>query len=469
MGRCRGVISVLIAAGLFLAAAERTASADEFKRQICALGINLGSIASRELFFGRAFSTGQPPADQVADIAANVSNIVAHTAAAESLMAPLQPSGRAETVRQFSAEISVYMGARGTLNYTQRENRVANLAGRYRQSLQWTYNSSRPDSFQYQPNCASFLFTACYEFGYAATAAAVGDTSAQAGHVGAMRSALRSGMSLAFDRERQSNAEQVCCNMGSQALWAPILAMTGTSAHALFVTNTTTIQTIALSIPAAQCTRQPGNYVGCYAEDRRADPVGLRNRVLGGAMIADNPAMTVDKCVSYCGSKGFAYAGTQYSKWCFCGNSYADNGEAKNCNMACSGDNSQTCGGAWANSVYRTSVTGNSSVLNDSNTLDTNSTAPRRDPATNACPTAFGNRFSEVRNAGIPGHNVEVLSTVELDRCKAACLTRDWCRSVDYERGAKRCFLQNVNGCDAQINLKYPGNPYDHYFREALN
>lgn len=465
----RFIVSLLAAAFLQTVAASQ-AQADELKRQICALGINLGSIASREYFFGRAFSTGQPPADQVADIAVNVGNILAHAAAAEGLITTLQPPGRRETVRQFTTEISAYMGARVPLNYTQRENRVANLAGRYRQSLEWTYNSARPDSFQYQPNCDSFLFTACYQFGYAATAAAVGDTSNQNGRVGAMRSAVRSGMSLAFDRERQSNAEQVCCNMGSEALWAPILAMTGTSPHSLFVTNTDTIQAIALSIPPAQCTAgHARNYVGCYAEDRRAELRGLGNRVLGGAMIPDHPAMTIDMCVGFCGSKGFAYAGVQYSKWCFCGNSYADRGEAKNCNMACSGDRGKTCGGAWANSVYRTSAQDSFSVLNDSSTVEANSTAPRRNPATNACPTTFGNRFSEVRNAGIPGHNVEVLGPVDLDSCKTACLERGWCRSVDYERSAKRCFLQDVNGCDAQLNLKYPGNPYDHYFREALN
>ena len=50
--------------------------------------------------------------------------------------------------------------------------------------------------------------------------------------------------------------------------------------------------------------------------------------------------------------QGYKYAGTQYSKECFCGDSYDKYGPADNCDMACSGDASQTCGGTWALQVY---------------------------------------------------------------------------------------------------------------------
>ena len=63
--------------------------------------------------------------------------------------------------------------------------------------------------------------------------------------------------------------------------------------------------------------------------------------------------MTTQMCTSTCKSKGFKFAGTQYSRWCFCGNSYGKSGVANNCNMNCSGNKNQKCGGGWANSVYR--------------------------------------------------------------------------------------------------------------------
>src|SRR5262249_6136593 len=50
--------------------------------------------------------------------------------------------------------------------------------------------------------------------------------------------------------------------------------------------------------------------------------------------------------------KGFAYAGVQYSSECWCGNSYGRYGTSTNCNMTCSGDSTQICGGPWANDVY---------------------------------------------------------------------------------------------------------------------
>ncbi len=108
---------------------------------------------------------------------------------------------------------------------------------------------------------------------------------------------------------------------------------------------------------------EPGEgsgYVGCYADNADADPLGLENRVLGDAMLpaapapaAGDPAMTTAKCTSFCAGQGFTFAGTQYGAFCFCGNSYEDAGISPNCNMKCSGDTGEICGGPWANSVYR--------------------------------------------------------------------------------------------------------------------
>lgn len=62
--------------------------------------------------------------------------------------------------------------------------------------------------------------------------------------------------------------------------------------------------------------------------------------------------MTPQTCIAICRSQGFAYAGAQFAAWCFCANGYGRYGPADNCDMKCSGDPNQICGGSWANSVY---------------------------------------------------------------------------------------------------------------------
>jgi len=94
------------------------------------------------------------------------------------------------------------------------------------------------------------------------------------------------------------------------------------------------------------------NYLGCYRD--KGDPWGTRGRDLNGEFISRED-MSIEKCISLCSSYGYRYAGLQYSKQCFCGNSYGKYGRANNCNMRCSGNYNQTCGGVWANSVYRVS------------------------------------------------------------------------------------------------------------------
>lgn len=84
----------------------------------------------------------------------------------------------------------------------------------------------------------------------------------------------------------------------------------------------------------------------------QGDPGGTTGRDLNGYMWSD-PAMTNTKCRNSCVSRGFAFAGTQYGSYCFCGNRYGQFGPATNCDMGCSGDNTEACGGSWANSVSR--------------------------------------------------------------------------------------------------------------------
>ena len=56
--------------------------------------------------------------------------------------------------------------------------------------------------------------------------------------------------------------------------------------------------------------------------------------------------------------KGYRYAATQFKTFCSCGQSYGRYGKSNNCNMSCSGNKNEICGGGWANSVYSTSDVG---------------------------------------------------------------------------------------------------------------
>ena len=63
---------------------------------------------------------------------------------------------------------------------------------------------------------------------------------------------------------------------------------------------------------------------------------------------------TIDICKKLCFEKGYKYAGVEYSNEWFCGNNLPKKIAPKqsDCNMDCSGDKSQKCGGANRINVY---------------------------------------------------------------------------------------------------------------------
>ncbi|CAM9382480.1 unnamed protein product, partial [Ectocarpus sp. 8 AP-2014] len=83
-------------------------------------------------------------------------------------------------------------------------------------------------------------------------------------------------------------------------------------------------------------------YLGCYS-----DPAD--SRIFDLVDTSDD--MTSDVCLANCGA--YQYYGTQYSTQCWCGDNadYGANG-AGECDMACSGDASEICGGSYSMSVY---------------------------------------------------------------------------------------------------------------------
>ena len=90
-------------------------------------------------------------------------------------------------------------------------------------------------------------------------------------------------------------------------------------------------------------------YAGCLRE-----PAGAR--ALTGASTVDASAMTNEACATFCATRGFALAGTEYSQECFCGDRAAVGAtnltDISQCDMRCSGDRRSMCGGAGKLSVW---------------------------------------------------------------------------------------------------------------------
>ncbi|KAH7871900.1 WSC domain-containing protein [Lentinula edodes] len=66
--------------------------------------------------------------------------------------------------------------------------------------------------------------------------------------------------------------------------------------------------------------------------------------------------MTVGQCIEYCSSNNWAYAGVEYASECYCDQVLHEVGSqvtaTTDCNMPCTGDPSQTCGGPNLIDVY---------------------------------------------------------------------------------------------------------------------
>jgi hypothetical protein len=89
----------------------------------------------------------------------------------------------------------------------------------------------------------------------------------------------------------------------------------------------------------------PASYAGCFTDDgARALPVAI-----------PGTTNSVESCLQAASAAGYRYAGLQYGGYCFAGDAlgYSQVAESQ-CNMPCTTNPYQTCGGSWRNSVYAT-------------------------------------------------------------------------------------------------------------------
>jgi len=82
--------------------------------------------------------------------------------------------------------------------------------------------------------------------------------------------------------------------------------------------------------------------------------VDSSDRILTGYTKDGVKNLTIDDCLSLCEDKGYSFAGVEFGVECYCGHSvpttitYSDSA----CNVACSGDSTEICGGGWALDLY---------------------------------------------------------------------------------------------------------------------
>lgn len=80
-------------------------------------------------------------------------------------------------------------------------------------------------------------------------------------------------------------------------------------------------------------------------------------RTIHRANTHDFDEMTNEMCAQFCFDHDYAYAGTEYYYECWCGNILAEGGvkatDQSDCNMPCTGDGDQACGGSDRLTLYK--------------------------------------------------------------------------------------------------------------------
>ncbi|XP_064639668.1 xylosyltransferase oxt-like [Lineus longissimus] len=96
---------------------------------------------------------------------------------------------------------------------------------------------------------------------------------------------------------------------------------------------------------------ETGKYLGCFKDHHtKRDLTGYHT------MFADDN--TPERCINFCFLSGLKYAGVQYGKECWCGNTFGKVGKVMDtaCDSKCPGDEKSFCGGYLAQNIYATGV-----------------------------------------------------------------------------------------------------------------
>ncbi|OAF57262.1 hypothetical protein VC83_04669 [Pseudogymnoascus destructans] len=202
------------------------------------------------------------------------------------------------------------------------------------------------------------------------------------------------------------------------------------------------------------------SYKGCYVDSVAA-------RVLSGSAY-NSDSQTEGACASYCGTKGFKYAGVEYGVECYCGNVLtvaAAEAEA-DCAMACAGNADELCGGPNRINVFENTATSATSPATTSATSPATTTVPTNTAVAVAGWTAGGCYTDNVAARSLPqGVAVAGNAAMTITLCLTACQAAGYrIAGLEY---ASQCYCGNAfaNGGalapdgNAQCNMPCDGNP----------
>lgn len=124
-----------------------------------------------------------------------------------------------------------------------------------------------------------------------------------------------------------------------------------TSGSSSTVSSTSTVATTTTTSASSTTSSAAPTWtpLGCFTD--------ANSRALNGPNIIttqNTPAW----CQAHCSSLGYTLAGVESGQECWCASSLSYSGgagqpqAASNCQQACTGDSSQTCGGGWSLSIY---------------------------------------------------------------------------------------------------------------------
>ncbi|EME81961.1 uncharacterized protein MYCFIDRAFT_165158 [Pseudocercospora fijiensis CIRAD86] len=219
---------------------------------------------------------------------------------------------------------------------------------------------------------------------------------------------------------------------------------------------------------------------GCYT-----DSVNARTLRYGQAVPGGPQNMTVENCVASCKKAGYTIAGVEYSGECFCDNTVSNGGGpapdgSAQCNMQCSGNQDETCGGPNRLNVYafnskglptatRTSTTASATATTSSGGDDTpTQTTPTAKPtsgvnATAILPFKYQGCYTDNMQAGRALINQRPDNqSMTVESCIAACSSQGYAiAGMEY---SAQCFCDNylrnspTLRDDTECNMACAGN-----------
>ncbi|NBC17596.1 MAG: hypothetical protein GVY18_09820 [Bacteroidetes bacterium] len=246
---------------IILAPLALAVHAGPVQSRVCRAALGLGQASARMAYLEVFFQGGTPYQTQLAAVAGNVANAAAEIRAAEAEMpAVYQTTGRREAVRMILADLDRFDP--GQYRPEHGQNRLWNIAQRYRQTLSVTINTARVDTRRSEGTCSSYMLNACFHYGYATIASAVRaqDPGGYSWALGGMRQAIDAGLSIAMDGPQQwDNRYKQCCAFGTEAAWAPIRRINNTTPYSTFANLEGHLRQLAFEaeLPPGACSGGP--------------------------------------------------------------------------------------------------------------------------------------------------------------------------------------------------------------------